>query len=171
MADRTILTAARLREVLHYNPKTGRFDWLKKTSRFHDATRPVGNVHEGYLRIGIDGRNYKAAPLAWLWMTGEWPKDEVDHRNRNSLDNKWRNLREATHKQNSHNRGVNKNNTSGATGVFWYRRNKKWAVKVAGVYYGLFKTKEHAMRIAWLHRTRFVSFVDTPRRRTSANHY
>ena len=163
MADRTILTAARLREVLHYNPKTGRFDWLQKTGVTHDIARPPGNVHDGYLRIGIDGRNYKAGPLACLWMTGEWPTHEVDHRNRNSLDNRWRNLREGTHQQNCHNRGIYKNNTSGANGVYWYKRNRKWVVKVGGTYYGIFTTKEQAMQIATLHRMRFGSSVDTRR--------
>jgi len=33
-------------------------------------------------------------------MTGQWPKEYIDHKNRKRDDNRWCNLREATHSQN-----------------------------------------------------------------------
>ena len=47
---------------------------------------------DGYRSITIDGREYFAHDLVWLYMTGELPKGEVEHINRNNDDNRWCNL-------------------------------------------------------------------------------
>jgi hypothetical protein len=67
----------------------------------------VGGIHKstGYCRIGIDGCLYRSSRLAVLYMTGEWPKAEIDHVNCNKADDRWENLREATHAQNQRNDG------------------------------------------------------------------
>lgn len=54
----------------------------------------------------------------------------VDHKNRNSLDNRRQNLRICLPIQNAGNRNMHRNNTSGYTGVWWDKTNKKW---VAGI--------------------------------------
>jgi len=51
---------------------------------------------------------------------------EVDHRDRNHLDNRRMNLRECTSSQNSMNVGIKKNNTSGFKGVCFDATKKKW---------------------------------------------
>ena len=62
--------------------------------------------------------------LAWLYMTGKWPAHEMDHRNGIGWDDRFDNLREATHSQNLHNQQyVRKNNSSGLRGV--HRNNSK----------------------------------------------
>ena len=69
-------------------------------------------------------RSYQAHRLAWLYMTGDWPPNEINHENRASDDNKWANLRLATHGQNQRNsmpRGVSR-----FKGVYWFKRDKKW---------------------------------------------
>jgi hypothetical protein len=98
------VTAERLREVLDYDPETGLFTWRGantgkgcKTTR---AGKGAGHINaQGYVTIGVGGRNYPAHRLAFLWMTGSCPS-EVDHRNQIKADNSWRNLREATRGQN-----------------------------------------------------------------------
>lgn len=72
----------------------------------------------------------------------------VDHRNRNGLDNRRANLREATHAENMRNRGLGRNNTSGFKGVSWHTTGKKWQAKIKvdgkGRHLGLFRTAEEA---------------------------
>ena len=98
------LTADRLRQVLRYEPRTGLFFWIEPAPK-----RVLGGVAGSskgagsYTQIGIDGSNYLAHRLAWLYVKGQWPSAELDHRNRIKSDNRWRNLREATHKQNAEN--------------------------------------------------------------------
>ena len=58
----------------------------------------AGSVHStGYVRIGIDGRKYTSHRLAWLYVHGVWPSDQIDHINRNRSDNRIANLRERRH--------------------------------------------------------------------------
>jgi hypothetical protein len=129
-----MLTAERLREVLHYDPDTtGQFTWIAKPSPC--CSIRVGDVAggadaQGYIRIRVDKARYRAHRLAWLWMTGEWPAAEIDHLNGMKSDNRWVNLREATHAQNQQNTGKQRNNTSGYRGVSWSKRAGKWHAQI-----------------------------------------
>ncbi len=122
------ITAERLRELLSYDPETGIFRWRDPSRRKRgnpDGT--AGCLYKGgWLRIQVDEGNYAAASLAWLYMTGEWPAQQVDHEDLNRSNNRWRNLRPATPSQNCANRGISSSNTSGAKGVSWEPRIKKW---------------------------------------------
>ena len=89
------LTQDQLKQVLHYDPDTGAFTWLRSGLV---AGRARGG--RGRVRITIDGQQYKAHRLAFLYMTGRWPVDQIDHINRDNSDNRWVNLREATSSQN-----------------------------------------------------------------------
>jgi hypothetical protein len=75
---------------------------------------------------------------------------QVDHRDRNGLNNQRGNLRLATVAQNNLNKSGHKSSLSCFKGVSWYRRNKKWGVRirVKGPQYflGLFNTEEEAAR-------------------------
>lgn len=117
------LTVERLRERLHYNCDTGIFTW------------PNGRVAgcrsaDGYLSIRIDGTIFRANRLAWLWMTGEWPIYNIDHADSDFSNDRWGNLRLATQSQNSANRRIASNNSSGIKGVSWYKKYGKWAAHI-----------------------------------------
>ena len=75
-------------------------------------------------------RSYSAHRLAWLWMTGAWPKSDIDHINRDKSDNRFSNLREATKSENKANVGRYANNTSGHKGVHWNAKNQKWMAQI-----------------------------------------
>ena len=79
-----ILTADRLKSLFTYAPLTGRF-----SSRANSRNRAVGYRSQyGYLMVSINRKQYRAHRLAWLYVYGVWPNDEVDHINGNKEDNR-----------------------------------------------------------------------------------
>jgi hypothetical protein len=123
-------TAEYLRSILHYDPETGEWTWIKKTSRKVVPGRSAG-TDDGHRKIiGIEGEIYPSSILAWLYMTGEWPPLQVDHVDRNSANDRWVNLRLATNQQNNMNKGLRKTNTSGVTGVSWFKNKQKWRAQI-----------------------------------------
>jgi hypothetical protein len=115
-------------KLLSYNPKTGIFVRLSNKTRTDFVGRKAGYLnHTGYLFIKIHGRGYNASNIAWLLMTHHWPTMEVDHKNRIRSDCRWENLRLATRGEQTINRGIQKNNTSGFTGVRPRKDGLFWA--------------------------------------------
>lgn len=104
---------------------------------------------DGYIYIRIEGKSYRAHRLAWLYMTGDWPSDQIDHINRTRGDNRWGNLREATQAQNKINANAPANNTSGHTGVAWNAKRGRWHsyISVGGkkITLGRFKCLDEAI--------------------------
>lgn len=99
-----ILTQNELKSQLHYDPETGIFTWIVNKMGHSCFGKNAGSNSHGYVQIGINGIRYRAHRLAFLYMNGEWPKDQIDHINRIKSDNRWRNLREATQQQNNQNK-------------------------------------------------------------------
>lgn len=144
------LTAEYLRSILNYDPETGIFTWKVRTStrvKVGDITGCPGG--HGYLLIRVCSRLHKAHRLAWLYVYGSWPTDQIDHINRNRSDNRISNLREVTNKQNNQNRSKPSNNTSGHPGVSWYKRDSKWQAQIThnqkDIFLGYFTTLEEAI--------------------------
>ncbi len=141
-----------IRELLHYDPETGVFRWKNRRANIPAGTEAGYINFWGYRIIGIitNGKKtrYSAHRLAWAYVTGKWPVNEIDHKNMNKADNKWGNLREATSSQNKCNRV--EPNQSGFKGVFkkesW--RKKPWAAQICinkkRVCLGNFLTPEEA---------------------------
>jgi hypothetical protein len=127
----TELTAARVRELLHYDPETGVFAWRVAFNRNIKVGAAAGGVNpRGYHRIAINRRYYQAHRLAWLYITDEWPPEQVDHINGDPSDNRWANLRLATQSQNQANARRRSDNTSGYKGVSWDARSRKWSAEI-----------------------------------------
>lgn len=93
-----MLTQEYVRHLFFYNPEAGVLRW-----RVPRKGVPQGKPITGR-QVMIDTVAYATHNVIWLWVTGEWPKNEVDHRDGNHSNNKWGNLRAATHQQNSFNR-------------------------------------------------------------------
>jgi hypothetical protein len=128
-----ILTKERLREVLDYNPTSGQFHWNAAQQPRDNSGRynVVGSLdNTGYLSIGIDGQRYLAHRLAWLYMTGYFPPNDIDHISTNKLDNRWCNLREATRTENMRNKGKTKANRSGYKGVSWHKAMNQYRATI-----------------------------------------
>jgi len=116
-----MLTQARLKELLEYNPETGIFVRKISYARVYRGQEITAIDSKGYITAGIDRKRYRAHRLAFLYMTGSWPKNQVDHINHQKTDNRWANLRDVTGSQNQRNRCAHKNNKSGVMGVIKYR--------------------------------------------------
>ena len=125
------LTQERLQYLLSYDRETGIFRWRINRGRMAKAGDIAGSQgNDCYVRIRVDGKDYAAHRLAWLYMTGEWPAATIDHENINRADNRWRNLREATNAQNGTNRHKQANNTSGFKGVYVDKTSNKFCAKI-----------------------------------------
>lgn len=121
MADADI-SADILRMEFTYNPQTGVF-----TRRGED--KPSGRIAtKGYRQIFIFGKRYMAHRLAWLYINGQWPVDQLDHINRNKDDNRIDNLREVSNKQNQENIPHWSHNKSGRRGVRF--RKGRWLAEI-----------------------------------------
>jgi hypothetical protein len=100
----------------------------------------------------VDGELYMAHRLAWLYVTGRMPSDQIDHINGLKDDNRWNNLREATNKENSENLKQYSNNKTGFRGVHFHKPSGKWVARVthhyADKYFGYFDTPEAAAEAA-----------------------
>ncbi len=149
------LTAARLRELLDYDPETGVFKVRTKWHRNVVVGREWGTLEPKtrYVRLSIFGQRYFAHRLAWLHVYGEWPKNQIDHINATKNDNRICNLREATPSQNAGNRVMQlaggRCNTTGFKGIWRHNSARHpWVaeIRVSGTkhYLGAFETREQA---------------------------
>jgi hypothetical protein len=154
-----MITQEYLKSVLSYDPHTGKWCWIQRplchfktqracstwNSRF--AGKPAGTVDkEGYVLIVVNYKSYKSHRLAWFYMTGNWPRHQIDHNNLDKGDNSWSNLREATTSENHGNISAQSNNKLGIKGVN-YACGKFYArIKKNGktFYLGCYDTKEEA---------------------------
>ncbi len=100
--DQGMLTVSRIKELLHYDPETGVFTCLVSRGPAR-AGSIAGHVDNGYRKITLDGKAYYSGRLAWFYVHGKWPLPEVDHQDRDSLNDRISNLREATRGQNCSN--------------------------------------------------------------------
>ena len=129
-------TAERVRELFSYDPLTGIFTRLVKTNNRVEVGESCHyfSKGDGYLRISIDGRQHLGHRLAWLYMTGEWPADEVDHRDADRANNRWANLRDVTAAINSQNKRQARvdNRSCGLLGVTFdkSRSRRPWVAQI-----------------------------------------
>jgi hypothetical protein len=80
----------------------------------------------GYKVIRIKPKLYLAHRLIWLYHNGYFPENQIDHINRDRLDNRIENLREVSTQCNLRNSKQQSNNSSGVRGVGWFAEREKW---------------------------------------------
>lgn len=128
---RTDLTAEEARALLDYRPETGEFFWkIARRSCRKGAVAGSPNA-DGYWTIRINRKLYYGHRLAWLIMKGEWPPSILDHEDTNPTNNKFTNLRLATHSGNHGNLAGYANNKSGFKGVSFCKSKGKWEAYIS----------------------------------------
>lgn len=126
-----MLTQEFLKQHLSYNKDTGLFTWLKINK--YTKKIKIGDIAgsldiDGYLRIGIFYKPYLAHRLAWLYVYGEWPKNQIDHINGIRNDNRIENLRDVSQRENCQNRLIHRN---GKLVGSWFDKTKnKWQATI-----------------------------------------
>jgi hypothetical protein len=136
-------TQKQIKALLDYNPLTGSFiwkqrpfeafkkgiyqerDWINWNKRY--AGTPAGCLNsDGYVAIRINGVLCWGHRVAYIYMYGSAPKNDIDHINRNTIDNRIVNLRDVYRSQNMQNSALQQNNSSGVRGVSFNRQRDKW---------------------------------------------
>ena len=124
------LTAARLRELLSYDPLTGLFTRIGTASGNGVKGQQPGCTKDGYTVIRIDRRLYRAHRLAWLYVHGEFPTQFIDHINGDRSDNRISNLRDVGRQTNNENRrAASPSSKSGLLGVS--PKRDKWVAQIS----------------------------------------
>ena len=158
-----------LRQLMRYDPETGKLFWKERSvdlfnaterrsadhacaqwnSRFADKEAFTSGDGKGYRSGTIFGKIYSAHRIIWALSKGEWPDGPMDHINGIRDDNKILNLRVVTSRENSMNRGLRSDNSSGSTGVYFSRNSKKWIASIfaenRSIYLGRFAEKADAI--------------------------
>ena len=165
------LTAEIARELLTYNPDTGKLFWKERPAKYFknpkrymkpwitkwagkDALAAISRRKSGQI-ARLDGRifnkSYKTHRIAWLIYYGEWPKNQIDHINQDPTDNRIKNLRDVTNAENGKNQPLRSTNTSGYTGVYFKKEQNKYAaeLRINGVkkWLGYYDTVEEAAAV------------------------
>lgn len=149
MAKGPMPTPDQLRQLLRYEPSTGKLYWRERGPEwFEDGYRPAeGNAanwnsqfagkealtasHSHGYRHGVilDTKMY-AHRVAWAIYHGRWPEHSLDHVNGDPTDNRIENLRDVPQKLNCRNTSRSRRNTSGVTGVTWHDQRQKWTAQI-----------------------------------------
>lgn len=139
-----MITQSYLKEIINYCPESGVFTWrvYRKGSSPGDVAGVLRDS-DGYRRISINGKTYASHRLAFLYMTGSFPENHIDHIDQIRDNNRWSNIRVVTPQENQKNRSMTKRNTSGFTGVSWYERSGEWVARIKAdgkqIHLGYFK--------------------------------
>jgi hypothetical protein len=143
-----MISQSNLIETLDYSPTNGVFTWKVRRNGIQRGSIAGWVSASGHLQITINGKHYYAHRLAWLYVHGYLPSGQIDHINRDKLDNRISNLRDSSHSENQWNVGLKNTNTSGFKGVSYAYRQKKWRAAITtnkkSKHIGYFDTKERA---------------------------
>lgn len=164
MRDLTYELAIRF---LRYEPQTGRLFWKERSPELFAAgntskesvcktwnKRFAGKEaftasNTGYRYGAIFAQLYLAHRVIWLMVHKAWPEDQIDHINGDRADNRIKNLRAVTNRQNCKNQCARSDNSTGVTGVYWFKRDSRWVSSITSdgktVHLGYFDSFEDAV--------------------------
>lgn len=147
----------------------GTLTWRVRDPESFTASRPVWRVRgakrwntryagkvagkstsKGYRIITLNFRRIMAHHVVWAMTRGEWPGQELDHRNQQRSDNSPQNLRLSDRSTNQFNKGPSVKKTLRLKGVYAKNRGRRYEAIIAAHgdrrYLGSFRTAEDAAR-------------------------
>jgi len=163
------LTAEIARELLTYNPDTGKLFWKERPVKYFknpkigmkswntrwagkEAFTDINRNKSGQISR-LDGKllnkDYYTHRIAWLIYYGEWPKNQIDHINQDPTDNRIENLRDVTQAENQKNRTLYNNNTTGYLGVSKHHGKYRARIRINNIdkHLGYYDTAEEAAAV------------------------
>lgn len=167
MATKPLPSPELLRQLLRYDPETGKLFWRTRgveyfKSGFHGieahcaswntkyAGREAGsaNTSRGQIAVALVGTKVLAHRAIWAMCYSEWPAI-IDHIDGDPGNNRLSNLRNVTQQENMRNMAMLACNTSGHTGVAWMRHRSKWRAFISvddrQIHLGSFRIKQDAI--------------------------
>ena len=146
-----MVTQKEIRAVFDYNPNTGECFRKVHLNKNHLKGELLGTKTYGkndYPTLQVNKVSYKLHRLIWLHIYGYFP-EQIDHKNRNKLDNRLSNLRESNYSINNKNLSKRVDNTSGVTGV--HKHYGKWRARIKVnkkmIYLGVYESKQDAILV------------------------
>lgn len=109
---------------------------------------PIVSKYKWYLHnTGYACNKSRGKPTLFLHhlIVSKKKSFDVDHIDRNVLNNLSGNLRQVPRYVNSLNKGLKSDNRSGYNGVWWDSDRKKWSARISNMYIGRYKEKELAI--------------------------
>lgn len=156
-------TYEEVREAFVYEPETGRLLWRQArigAKKYWLAGSTTNSA--GYLAVHFKGAKILGHRIIWLWMTGSWPAHEIDHIDKNPLNNEWANLRQVTRGQNQQNRRIG---TLAGAVMRPNRRTRPWCSHITvnrkQIYLGSFATQEEAHAAYMAAKQKFHPFYES----------
>jgi hypothetical protein len=118
-------------KIFRYDELSGRL-WWRERGLGRRFSKPVGSITppKGYIHVEYKGVAYKAHHIIWAIKTGRWPRHQIDHKDTIGSNNRFFNLREATHMQQCVNKKCYKSNSLGLKGVQLIRSRYRAVVTV-----------------------------------------
>lgn len=144
MAHKSLPSPDVLRQLLKYDPDTGRLfwrrrgvEWFRDGNQSAERSASIWNgkfagkeamtcVSDGYRTGNILSKMHRAHRVAFAMHYGSWPIDQIDHIDGNRANNRIENLRDVSNETNGRNAKRIATNMSGVTGVCWNKRDRRW---------------------------------------------
>lgn len=167
MAKRQLPSPEELRQLLRYEPETGKLFWRERgpewfehgkqgaarhckswNARFAGKEALTATHIQGYKDGHVNSRHLLAHRVIWAIVMGEWPEHDIDHDDGDKANNRWRNLRPATSAENMQNKPVRRDSSTGIKGVQFHQQTGKFIANIQAHgkrhYLGLFNRAEDA---------------------------
>lgn len=141
-----------LHEYFKYDKETGNLFWkISSNNRVKAGDLITCQNAFGYLLVALKYNQYLVHRIIWKMVTSEEPPYELDHKDCNTLNNKFDNLRPADRLTNLCNTRKHRRNINGVKGVTWDKKSKAWNARICVNYnrinLGYFATLEEAAKV------------------------